>query len=51
MNYMLTGKMPYEQLAQGELEPIISKCIQIDENKRYQSVLQLKNAVIHFTLV
>lgn len=45
INYMLTAKMPYEQIHQGELEPIILKCIQIDENKRYQSVMQLKNDI------
>lgn len=45
MNYMLTAKMPHEQLAKGELAPIIQKCMQIDEIKRYQSVTQLKNAV------
>lgn len=45
MNYMLTSKMPYEKTAEGELEPIILKCIHINENERFQSVLQLKSAV------
>lgn len=45
MNYMLTSKMPYEKTAEGELEPIILKCIHINENERYQSVVQLKKEI------
>lgn len=45
MNYMLTAKMPYEKTAVGELEPIILKCIHINENERYQSVVQLKKEI------
>lgn len=45
MNYMITGKMPFEAIAAGEFSSIIQKCIQPDEKNRYQSARQLKNAV------
>lgn len=45
MNYMLVGKMPFEETASGEFSSIIQKCIQPDENNRYKSASQLKNAV------
>lgn len=45
MNYMLTGKFPFEERYNGELSPVISKCIEVDEMKRYSSVNQLKSAL------
>lgn len=45
MNYMLTGKFPYEELYYGNLSNVINKCIEIDEAKRYQSVNQLKSVL------
>lgn len=47
MNYMLTGKFPYEELYYGNLTNVINKCIEIDEEKRYQSVNQLKSVLDH----
>lgn len=45
LNYMLTGKLPYEKMAQGEFAPIIKKCTQLDESKRYRSAIQLGYAL------
>lgn len=43
MNKMLVGKLPADQLYKGDLSKIISKCIEIDPNRRYQDVTELKN--------
>lgn len=45
MNYMLTKKYPNEMQATGRFAPIIKKCVQIDEYKRYETVDQLKAAI------
>lgn len=45
MNYMLTGKFPNQELASGELRKVIIRCTHLDESKRFDSVLQLKDAV------
>ena len=42
LNVMLTGVHPSEQLAKGKAGKIVLKCTQIDPNKRYQSVEELK---------
>lgn len=42
LNVMLTGVHPSEQLAKGRAGKIILKCTQIDPNKRYQTVEELK---------
>ncbi len=42
LNVMLTGMHPSEQLAKGRAGKIVLKCTQIDPNKRYQSVEELK---------
>lgn len=42
LNVMLTGVHPSEQLAKGRAGKIVLKCTQIDPNKRYQSVEELK---------
>lgn len=46
MNMMLVGKLPIEELHKGDLSKIISKCIEIDPNKRYQDVNELKNELL-----
>ena len=46
MNVMLVGKLPNEELYKGDLEKIISKCIELDPNKRFQSLDQLKNQLL-----
>lgn len=45
MNYLLTGKLPDEELYTGSLSPIIQKCMEIDEKNRYQSAEMLKLAL------
>ncbi|MBQ8063438.1 MAG: serine/threonine protein kinase, partial [Clostridia bacterium] len=42
MNYMLTLKIPNEELVEGTLRPIIEKCTRMDEADRYQSVEALQ---------
>ena len=46
MNVMLTGNFPTDNLYQGSLAPIISKCISLDPDKRYQTVKELKDALL-----
>lgn len=45
MNKMLTGKFPSEELYEGELSDAVKKATEIDPEKRYQNVEELKNAV------
>ncbi len=45
LNYLLTGKLPNEQMYQGALTTVIQKCIEIDENKRYRSAAELKKVL------
>lgn len=42
LNVMLTGVHPSERLAKGRAGKIILKCTQIDPNKRYKTVEELK---------
>lgn len=46
MNILLTGKLPVEELYKGKLSKIISKCIELDPNKRFQSTGELKNELL-----
>ena len=46
LNYMLTGKLPNEELHQGILKTVIEQCIEIDENKRFQSADELKKVLL-----
>ncbi|NLC65742.1 MAG: serine/threonine protein kinase [Clostridium sp.] len=46
MNIMLTGSLPAEEIYKGNLTRIISKCLELDPKKRYQSMSELKNALI-----
>lgn len=45
LNYLLTGKLPNEQLHQGLLTAVIQQCIEIDENKRFASADELKKVL------
>ena len=45
LNYLLTGKLPNEQLHQGPLTTVIQQCIEIDENKRIASADELKKVL------
>lgn len=38
MNYLKTAKLPNDELAKGRFENIISKCIQVDETRRYEGI-------------
>lgn len=42
LNYLLTGKLPDENLYKGPLSHIIKKCIMIDKSQRYQNAYELK---------
>ena len=46
LNYMLTGKLPTEELHQGVLKAVIERCIEIDERKRFQSADELKSVLL-----
>ena len=45
LNYLLTGKLPNEELHQGALTTVIQQCIEIDENKRFASAEELKKVL------
>lgn len=47
MNVMLTGQHPTRQAATGKLAPIIEKCTQLDPNKRYADVWELKERLLY----
>lgn len=42
MNVMLTGKHPANLMAQGKIGKIIEKCIKINPEQRYKTVLEIK---------
>lgn len=46
MNMMLTGKFPIVDLHKGRLSNIIAKCTKFDPDKRFQSVKELKQALM-----
>ena len=45
INVMLTGKHPSKKLAEGWMGRIVTRCTQVNPKKRYQSVLQLMEAL------
>ena len=45
LNFMLTGKLPDEQLPDGEIANVITKCTMIDKEKRYANVDELREAL------
>lgn len=45
MNVMLTGRFPKDKIADGQLRPIIIKCIQLDPGLRFASVTELLKAL------
>ncbi len=46
LNYLLTGKLPNEQLYGGYLAEIICECTQMDESKRFDSAEELKMVLL-----
>ncbi len=45
-NYLITGKLPVEQIATGKSEVIIRKCVRLDSSQRYQCVEDLENDLL-----
>lgn len=41
MNVMLTGEHPSKKLAEGSLSRVVSRCTQVNPQKRYKNVLRL----------
>lgn len=46
LNYIRTLKFPTEELAEGNLRPVIEKCTKMDAADRYQSAGELKEALL-----
>lgn len=42
LNFLLTGKLPSEQMHQGTLTPVIERCIELDPNNRYENIDHLR---------
>lgn len=49
LNYMLVKQFPVEQMAEGDLMPVIQKCTRMDREQRYQSVEELEQDVRKLT--
>lgn len=47
LNFLLTGKLPNEQLYQGKLTPVITHCIELDPNNRYVNIDHLRAVLIN----
>lgn len=45
LNIMLTGQHPSRQLAKGRLGRVVERCTRVNPEKRYQTVLQLMEAI------
>ena len=45
LNVLLTGKLPGEELHQGQLTTVIERCIEIDATKRFSSADDLKKTL------
>lgn len=46
LNEMLTKQHPSKRLAAGELRPVIERCIEVNVDKRYRSVSELRAALL-----
>ncbi len=46
MNMMLLGELPGDQLYRGDLSKIISKCTQLDPDKRYKNLGEVKAELV-----
>ncbi|MGF6376148.1 serine/threonine protein kinase [Clostridiales Family XIII bacterium PM5-7] len=44
INELLTGKLPVNELYSGPLQAVIQKCTAIDPEKRFNSVIELRNS-------
>lgn len=45
LNYLLTGQMPADRLAEGPLQAIVQKCTEMNPIHRYQNVFELRHAL------
>lgn len=45
INYLLTGKLPNEELCGGPFEKIVRKCLSVDSVDRYQSAAELYSSI------
>lgn len=45
LNFLLTGQMPEERMAEGNLGMVVKRCIQINPIHRYQNVFELRQAL------
>lgn len=46
INFMKTGSLPSEKMTDGVFAKIVTKCTEIDEEKRYASTDELKSALL-----
>lgn len=46
MNYLLSGKLPNEYMYNGNLTPVITRCIEMDPKNRFNSVNELKQVLL-----
>lgn len=49
LNYMLTGRPVHEETASGKLGEIVKKCTQMDPEKRYRSISEVKRELLKCT--
>ena len=47
LNFLLTGKLPNEQLYQGKLTSVITRCIELDPNNRYVNIDHLRAVLVN----
>ena len=46
LNVMLTGEHPSRKLAPGRWGRIVTRCTQVNPEKRYQTILHLSEAIM-----
>lgn len=42
LNYMILGKLPYQETLRGRLLPVVEKCLKMDPKDRYQTAEELE---------
>lgn len=51
LNYLILKTFPIEKIVDGSIGEIVQKCIEIDPDKRYQSVEELSRAILKTGIV
>lgn len=46
MNVMITGELPNNRIADGQLSKLIRKCVELSPSGRYQSITQLQDVLV-----